>query len=254
MKPVLLLGGTADARHLAAGLHAQKIPFIYSVAGLVRQPAVSGEVISGGFSQRGGLAAFIKRRGIVAIVNAVHPFASKMTEEAEKVSVQCKIPYWRFLRPAWQIQAGDQWVSCEDWHTIAAQMLAYKNVLFTAGQLPQRVLDHIKPEQQAWMRTAVVPKTTLPVNCQWIKAIGPFDIESERQLFVEHKIDVLVSKNSGGMATYAKIAVARQLSLPILMLDRPQVEFSASTYADLKDCLSRCAEWYYLAVLLSGTA
>ncbi len=100
-----------------------------------------------------------------------------------------------------------------------------RSVLLTAGQIEQEWLDRlcalINPDQQQWLRTAVPPKVTLPASMQWIKAIGPFAYDDEYQLMQQHKIDIILSKNSGGDATIAKLEAARALAIPVVMLERP---------------------------------
>lgn len=245
MNPVLILGGTADARRVTQLLHEQGLPLLYSVAGLVRRPNVPAEVISGGFTQFGGLSAYIKSRNVVAIINATHPYTEKMSETAQRVAKQENIPYWRFLRPAWQAQEKDHWILCKDWLSLIEKIKPYKNVFFTAGQLPQKVLDALGPMQQITVRTAVKPKAKLPENCHWIKAIGPFDYEREMQLIRQKSIDVLVSKNSGGEATVAKLAVARNLGIPVLMLERPETIIEAGTFDNSAAMIAACVRWYH---------
>ena len=245
MNPVLILGGTADARRVALMLHEQGLPLIYSVAGLVRRPDVPAEIISGGFTQFGGLSAYIKSRNIVAIINATHPYAEKMSETAQRIAQQQGIAYWRFLRPAWQAEEKDNWVICKDWLAIVEKINAYENIFFTAGQVPQEVLDALGAMQQITLRTAVKPKAYLPEKCHWIKAIGPFDYDSEYQLIKHKKFDVLVSKNSGGEATVAKLIAARHLGIPVLMLERPETIITKGSLDDLTAVSSACSRWYH---------
>ena len=108
---LLVLGGTADGRRLAEFFHQQGLPVIYSVAGLVRAPAVSCEVVSGGFTPLGGLLSYIKQKGVTAILDATHPYAQTMSTTAVETAKACGIPCWRFHRRAWQAQPGDHWQS-----------------------------------------------------------------------------------------------------------------------------------------------
>ncbi|OZG72800.1 cobalt-precorrin-6A reductase [Hahella sp. CCB-MM4] len=224
-KTLLLLGGTADARRLAGILSAQGIKLIYSIAGLVRIPDVPCEVFSGGFSQVGGLPAFINDRNINAILDVTHPYASTMSETAVQAAAACKIPYWRFQRLAWMPQDGDDWTSFSDWNALLQALKGKKSVFLTAGQPDRESLDTLAGYQQQGqrqlLRTAVYPHFELPGTMKWVKAIGPFAVEEERKMLQEHGIDVLVSKNSGGDSTVAKITAAREMGIPVYMLERP---------------------------------
>jgi len=264
---VLLLGGTADARRAAKLLHQQGVPFVYSVAGLVRAPQVPGEVVSGGFSQFGGLEAYLGSHNITAILNATHPYTTQMTDTAFRVAQQLGMPYWRFLRPAWQQGPQDDWSRFNNWPALLQVLVKYQRVFFTAGQLPQSVLNDMSEvgtrkagmskAQQVCLRTAVAPKLSLPSHWQWIKAIGPFAYDDELALLKQLGTDVLVSKNSGGEATSAKLAAARTLGIKVLMLDRPILAcqpavqgpangpLERNRFDQLEDCVNACAQWFH---------
>lgn len=241
---LLILGGTADARELAGRLAQECDPaaMIYSVAGLVRRPQVDCEIISGGFRQFGGLAAYIHQRNITAVMDVTHPYASIMTQTAASVCRDMGLAYWRFQRPAWQPTAQDQWVSVENWSSLVDQLAGYQSVFFSAGQLPHEVMDclavlHEGGKQRQLLRTAAVPVNSLPKGMSWIKAIGPFELAQELALMCEHRIDVVVSKNSGGDSTVAKLEAARQLSLPVFMLKRPAPPENINFFDDLQACV-----------------
>jgi len=234
---LLLLGGTADARRLAESLTALGIEVIYSIAGLVRTPEVACEIFSGGFSQVGGLIPFIRERKVGAILDATHPYARIMSETALAGAKECGIPYWRFQRPAWQAQEGDRWQSYSNWNQLLEAIRSKKSVFLTVGQPDQDILailaDYQTSGQQQLLRTAVSPRFRLPGRMQWVKAIGPFDLESERALMYCHGIDALVSKNSGGDSTVAKLVAARELGIPVYMLERPELKSIENEFNDI---------------------
>lgn len=244
---LLILGGTADARRLAkrlqlnsAGQKRIELDMIYSVAGLVRMPDVDCTVISGGFSQYGGLRTYIEQMGIEAVLDATHPYAEKMTGTAYAVSQQLGLPYWRFHRAAWQPQEGDHWQPFASWAPLLAALVRFKSVFLTAGQLDEATLarlgDYGRQGQRQVLRTAVAPAHALPASMHWVKAIGPFDLANELALMREHAIDVLVSKNSGGQSTEAKLAAARKLGIPVLMLERPALPAGMPVFEELDQC------------------
>ncbi|BFM15810.1 cobalt-precorrin-6A reductase [Maricurvus nonylphenolicus] len=248
-KRILLLGGTADARHLATELHHCGIPIIYSVAGLVRTPDISCEVISGGFSQHGGLQRFVLDQQVVGIIDVTHPYAATMTETAFEVTRKLGLPFWRFNRPAWQKKANDHWQEFSSWESLTVALAGKSSVFFTAGQLPSEVLaplaEMAATGQRQLLRTAVKPKHEISEAMQWLKAIGPFDYANEDTLFEQHKIDVLVSKNSGGDSTRAKLDVARERGVEVFMLSRPQEPEAINPYSELTVCRDDVLQWFH---------
>lgn len=245
MKRILLLGGTADARRLADALHQSGIQVIYSLAGLVRIPQVDCELLVGGFSQFGGLVNYLQSqaeqgKAIDAIVDVTHPYAQTMSSKAVLAAQQVGIPCWRFHRPAWQQETGDDWHFYQSEEDLLSALANYQRPLLSAGQMTQEWLQTLAAQPQMdniiW-RTAVPAKFPLPDKVVWLKAIGPFAYEDELALLTEHKIDVIVSKNSGGKATYAKLVAARKLNLPVYLQARPELPPADKEFDDLAVCL-----------------
>lgn len=236
---LLLLGGTADARYLAESLYQQNIELIYSIAGLVRLPTLPCKVISGGFTQLGGLENFIRSENITAIIDITHPYAQTMSTKAASACKLCNIPYWRFHRREWRQQEGDDWQIFDSWSTALPVLATKKSVLLTAGQVGQDFIEELakNTQQRQFLRTAVIPKIELPESVTWIKAIGPFSYEDEINLLRESNIDVLLSKNSGGDSTVAKLHAARELSVPVLMLKRPALPNADQLFFTRDECI-----------------
>lgn len=227
---VLILGGTSDARKVVKALDErgllERFSLIYSVAGLVRVPELPCEVISGGFSQRGGLLHYLQDSSIDLVLDITHPFALQMSTTAVEACAEKGIPCWRFHRPIWQAQEGDSWRLFDDWSALLAATKAYQSLFLTAGQMEQDLIDQLaqqtlKTGQSQVIRTAAPPQADLPESMQWLKAIGPFNQADEKKILESYKIDLLISKNSGGSATQAKLFAARELGIPVFMLERP---------------------------------
>lgn len=239
---LLLLGGTADARQLAQGLQRCGVDVIYSIAGLVRQPELDCRVLSGGFSALGGLQQFVLREAISAILDATHPYAQRMSATALAVARAQGIPLWRYQRPPWLAQAGDDWHTFDDWPELAPLLHARRSVFFTAGQLTQAFVEQLQAHcaaggQRQILRTASQPEIELPESMTWIEDIGPFAIDSERELFERYRFDALVSKNSGGAATAAKLEVARERGVPVFLLRRPLLAAADAEFSEAGLCL-----------------
>lgn len=226
---LLLLGGTTEGRLLAKSLFNKGVPLVYSIAGLVRQPDLPCEVVSGGFSQFGGLNKYIKRQGITHVLDVTHPYAVQMSRKASG----CGITYWRFERPPWQPKPDERWFDIAD---LVRQLEDKKSVMFTVGQITPELVNTLPQGQKQLLRTAVKPKFDLPANITWIKAIGPFKLADEITLMKDHGVDALISKNSGGEATRAKLEAARQLGIPVYMKTRPAPAKADKTFNDLIAC------------------
>ena len=227
---ILILGGTSDGRkfaqqlHLACQQHQQKQKYthtvIYSVAGLVRQPKVDCQVLSGGFRQRGGLRHYLLSESIDLLIDITHPYAQTMSNTAVLACEQVAIPCWRLHRLPWS-EFG-----CQVFNDVPSMLnqLGDKKVVFsTLGQLSQSELQlfALYPEQKQLMRSAVPSPHTLPSSMSWQPAIGPFSLADELALLQDNKIDLLLTKNSGGNATSAKLTAAHQLGITIYMQRRP---------------------------------
>lgn len=241
---LLLLGGTADARRIAEILHSRGVPVLYAIAGLVRKPELSCTVVSGGFSQFGGLESFVKHRRISTILDATHPYAEKMSATAISVAKQCGINCWRYYRPQWQPGKNDNWQSFPSWDDLLKQLSSKKKIFFSAGQITQAVVDSLGRDQSAVLRTAAQPQLLLPNTFTWIKAIGPFKVDDELALMRQYEIDVVVSKNSGGNATSAKLVAARELNIPVFMLKRPTLPISEREFRDPSLAIAACCELF----------
>ena len=234
---LLLLGGTADARKIAAPLIEAGIEVIYSVAGLVRKPQLDCAVISGGFSHIGGMHKYLIEQQISAVLDATHPYAVRISESAQQQCRQLNIPCWRFARKPWVAKHDDNWLMVDSWEDLIVQCSHYRRPFLTTGQLSQWQLDQLaQSSQQLLYRTAAVPAAKLAGNIQWLKAIGPFALADELRLMEGFKADLLVCKNAGGEATYAKLQAARELQIKVLMLARPvgNAQSEATQYSSIE--------------------
>jgi precorrin-6A/cobalt-precorrin-6A reductase len=245
---VLLLGGTTDAITLAHTLHRRDIKLIYSIAGLVRQPELPCAVISGGFSRYGGLRAYVDSERISMVIDATHPYATEMSAIAARVSEETGIPCWRYLRPPWAEQEGDNWHEFERWEQLADALFDHESVFFTVGRLPQKFVDSLylwssNNAQRQWVRSAIRPGFEMPPSMRWIEAIGPYELEPERELMKKHRIDALVSKNSGGAQTVVKLEIAREREIPVYMLKRTLLSPVAREFGDLGECCEQICDY-----------
>jgi len=214
---ILLLGGVTEALAIARRLGPQHV---YSLAGIGRVPQdLQCQVRVGGFGGAEGLARYLREAGITLLIDATHPYAAQISRNAASAARNAGIPCWALRRPAWQAQAGDDWREVEDWAGLIEALKPFSRPLFTLGREPLQHLDEIPPEQ-FWTLRAL---EACPGNehCEVIGARGPFHIEDERSLFDERGIDVLISKNSGSVATEPKLEVARERGVPVLILKRP---------------------------------
>ena len=220
---ILVLGGTAEARRMAKHLHHIGLNVTYSIAGLVRAPNLDCVVISGGFTQFGGLSKYILDSKIKAILDLTHPYAENISQQAIDAARHRQIPCWRYTRPPWQAIEGDKWQVFDNWAALLPLLSSSQSVFFTTGQLEEDLVSQLGQLKfnQLIVRTAVKSGLDLPEQIIWIKGIGPFDFESELALLKQYNIDALVCKNSGGDATEAKLVAARQLGIRVFLYKRP---------------------------------
>jgi len=226
---VLLLGGTAEARALAARLHP-RVTVISSLAGRVPDPALPvGEVRIGGFGGVDGMCRWLTGTPVDAVVDATHPFAATITAHAAQACRHLGVPHVVLARPAWP--PGDAILVNSD--GAAAEMVGvqgFSRVFLTTGRsgtAPFRDID-------AWflIRAVTAPEpAALPPRHELLLSRGPYRYESEHDLLVSRRIDAVVTKNSGGAMTRPKLDAAAALGVAVVMVDRPPLPADVRTVA-----------------------
>lgn len=233
---VLLLGGTGDALQIARQFGPEHV---YSLAGLGKVPEdLSCAVRVGGFGGSEGMARYIEDERIGLVIDATHPYAAQISANAANASRAARVPCWALRRRGWQPQSGDDWRMVDDWAELTQILAAFRRPLFTLGREPLAHLDEIPPHQ-CWTVRCLDPHEG-NARARILATRGPFTLEGERALFGTEAFDVVVSKNSGGSATEAKLEVARERSLPVVMLRRPELSAADREFehvADLLDAL-----------------
>jgi precorrin-6A/cobalt-precorrin-6A reductase len=234
---VLLLGGTSEARALAARLHPG-IEVISSLAGRVPDPALPvGEVRIGGFGGVDGLRRWLSEARVDAVVDATHPYAATITANAAAACREVGLPHLVLARPAWD--PGDAIVVSSDAEaakTVAAER--YSRVFLTTGRSGTAVFVDV----DAWflIRAVTAPDAdTLPRRHQLVLSRGPYRYDDELALLHEHRIDALVTKNSGGAMTRPKLDAASALDIAVVMVDRPPLPGGVTTVSTVDDA----ADW-----------
>ncbi|MFV0132525.1 cobalt-precorrin-6A reductase [Streptomyces sp. HMX87] len=220
---VLILGGTTEARRLAAELAARPgVRVTTSLAGRVSRPgALEGDVRIGGFGGAEGLADWLREQRVDALVDATHPFAASITANAARAAAATGVPAVVLRRPGWRAGPGDHWHPVPSL-AAAADLLPPlgRRVLLTTGRLGLAAFAHLA-ELHFVARSVEPPDPPLPPDTHVVLARGPFTPADETTLLRAHRIDVLVTKDSGGAATAAKLTAARDLSLPVVIVRRP---------------------------------
>ncbi len=221
---VLVLGGTTEASALATLLAADpRFDATLSLAGRTSNPKPQPLATRvGGFGGIEGLARWLRDEKADAVIDATHPYAAQMSANAVAACTQAGLPLGTIVRPPWRRLEDESWRVVPTAEAAAAAL----------GKTPLRVFLSLgrqelhafasAPQHRYVARTIEVPEqAALPPNLKILQARGPFDRDSEARLLAKEEIDIIVSKNSGGTATYAKIEAARELDLPVIMIARP---------------------------------
>ena len=226
---LLILGGTGEAAALARAAiirFGDALSMTTALAGRTSRPGpIPGQVRIGGFGGTAGHAAYLTENGIERVIDATHPFAAEISAHARRACGRAGVPRLMLLRPAWRRHALDRWIEVETldaaatlvgrigrraWLTVGAQSIAAFAPVTTVRFLVRLVEPPVRP---------------LPLRFhEIVLGKGPFSLAEERHILQRHGIEVLVCKASGGTATEAKLAAARELSLPVIMVRRPAVE------------------------------
>ncbi|MBL7253864.1 cobalt-precorrin-6A reductase [Paractinoplanes lichenicola] len=214
---VLILGGTSEARALAAALPGMTV--ISSLAGRTSSPLLpAGSVRIGGFGGASGLADYLRTERIDVLVDATHPFAARISAHAAAAAVLVGLPLIVLRRPGWTEQDGDVWHRVRDLDEAAILLPRLgRRVFLTTGR--QGIAAFAEVDAWFLARSVEPPAPPMPERLEVLLDRGPFTLEGERRLLAAHRIDVLVTKDSGGPD--AKLAAARERGIPVVMVNRP---------------------------------
>jgi precorrin-6A/cobalt-precorrin-6A reductase len=230
----LVLGGSSEARVLATRIAADsRLQGVISLAGRTSAPQAHDlPTRVGGFGGVEGLTRYLVEERISHVVDATHPFAARISANARAACAVAGVPLLVLTRPLWSPVQGDHWDEVAD-NAAAARALgaAPRRVFLTIGR--QGVADYRAAAQHDYLLRVIEPPQAgdLPPICEVIFGRGPFALEDEIALMRERRIEVVVTKNSGGALAYAKIEAARALGLDVIMIARPASGDAATTHS-----------------------
>ncbi len=217
---ILILGGTAEARELAARLTALGHEVTTSLAGRTRRPALpAGHLRVGKFGGVPGLVGYLRAAEIERLVDATHPYAGLISVNAVAAARATGIPLVRYMRPPWEEPPGAGWVHVPTIAAAAAALPADAHALITTGH---EGLEHFAGRDDCRLVARLIEAPAIEMRAmQWLLDTPPYELEDERVLFERHGFTHLVTKNSGGTATRAKLEVARERDVTVIMVARP---------------------------------
>ena len=250
MRRILILGGTTEARRLAERLVERvELKVTVSLAGRTTAPAAqSAPVRIGGFGGAEGLAQYLASERVDVLIDATHPYAAGISANAAAAAAAARIPLLALRRPPWAALPGDCWMEVADTGAAVQALGAEpRRVFLTLGKTEIRTFARA-PQHYYLVRSIEPVDPPLPVpHASYITGRGPFTENADRVLLATHAIDVIVAKNSGGAATYGKIAAARVLGLPVILLRRPALP-EVPTVGTVAEAMT----WLNHAVALRG--
>ncbi len=228
MTRLLILGGTGEAAALAKAAGKRfgaRVEVITSLAGRTRQPrAVPGTVRTGGFGGVRGLEQYLRDARVDLVVDATHPYATRISANARVACAEAIVPRAMLLRLPWTREPADRWIAVRDVAEAARRLPDVGRRAFVAiGSGELSAFANVEGVYLL-MRVAEAPQGPPLSGADWIVGRGPFRDADELRLLRDRRIDVVVSRNSGGTATAGKIAAARRLAIPVIMIDRPMPE------------------------------
>jgi precorrin-6A/cobalt-precorrin-6A reductase len=245
---VLILGGTAEARRLAELLAAERLPGLRvtnSLAGRVAAPRLPpGEVRVGGFGGADGLATWLRAHTVDAFIDATHPFAGTISFNAARAAATARVPLLALRRPGWVPAEGDVWHEAGSLEEAAALLPALgRRVFLTTGRMG---LGAFAGLDELWflVRSVDAPEGPHPARMEMLLDRGPFSLDGEREVLRAHRIDVVVTKDSGGAATAPKLTAAREAGLPVVVVRRPPVPDGVPVAADPAQAVQWTREAY----------
>jgi precorrin-6A/cobalt-precorrin-6A reductase len=226
---LLILGGTAEAAALARGAVARfgdKLQVTTSLAGRTERPApLPGQIRTGGFGGPAGLAAYLTEYAVGRVIDATHPFATRISAEARLACASANVPRLMLLRPPWQRHPLDRWIEVDDMSSAAAVVPRIGQRAWLTVGASEIACFSAAAGVRFLVRLVEPPHWPLPLHSyEVVVGRGPFALAEERNLIERHAIDVLVCKASGGAATEDKLIAVREFGIPVIMVRRPPAE------------------------------
>ncbi|WP_456386264.1 cobalt-precorrin-6A reductase [Profundibacter sp.] len=222
---LLLLAGTSEARKLAISLADEpRIKVIASLAGVTREPLdLPVPMRKGGFGGRAAFREYLRDQAFDAVVDGTHPFAAKISKRCCEVAREMDLPHLQILRPEWQPEAGDLWTFIADESKAAGHIPQGATVFLATGRQTLHRFGNMTGRKLI-CRQIDSSEGEFPFEGgEYLIGRPPFSIEEEVELFTRRKVDWLVVKNAGGMLSRSKLVAARQLRIPVLLINRPPV-------------------------------
>ncbi|MFI6152513.1 cobalt-precorrin-6A reductase [Kitasatospora sp. NPDC051170] len=235
---ILVLGGTTEGRALAAALVPSGHRVTSSLAGRVARPRLpAGEVRIGGFGGPEGLADWLRAERVDAVVDATHPFAAGISRNASLAAAATGVPLLVLRRPGFTPAPGDRWHRAASLAEAAGLLPGLgRRVLLTTGRQGIAAFAHLH-DLHFLARSVDPPEPPMPPSLEVLLDRGPFTLDDERALLRTHRVDVLVTKDSGGAATAPKLTAARELALPVVLVERPPLPEGVPVTPDVEGAL-----------------
>jgi precorrin-6A/cobalt-precorrin-6A reductase len=234
---VLVLGGTGEARRLATALVDDGVDVVSSLAGRTSDPLLPpGEVRIGGFGGAAGLAAWLQEHPVRAVVDATHPFAATMSANAAGAAAVTGVPLLRLQRPGWTAGPDDDWRWVDTLEEAAGAVAGFHHVFVTTGRMNLGAFAGLTSE--VLVRAVDPPEPPLPTRTTVVLERGPFTVEEELALMREHAVDVVITKDSGGHLTEAKLTAARKLGIPVVLVRRPPLPAGIPVVATVEEAVA----------------
>jgi precorrin-6A/cobalt-precorrin-6A reductase len=240
---ILLLGGTTEASQMARALHNAGLDAVFSYAGRTQAPISQPlQTRIGGFGGVLGLVTYLHENAITHIIDATHPFAKQMSENAFRASIETKTPLLNLERAPWRAVSGDIWTHVDTIEAAVDQLPEGAHVFLAIGK---QNLAPFSGKRNHYLLRLVDPPQTLPLpECEAVISRGPFTVANDTQLLTAHRITHIVAKNSGGMGAEAKLIAARALQIPVILIERPTLPNRAQV-SDVQGAM----EWLHQARL-----
>ncbi|MEE9427745.1 MAG: cobalt-precorrin-6A reductase [Paracoccaceae bacterium] len=219
---MLLLAGTGEARQIAGALALENIPAMASMAGATRDPKPLAIFTRfGGFGGAEAFTDFIGQQNITAILDATHPFAARISNRTAEIAKTMAVPYMQLLRPPWHAEPGDLWTMIASEQNAADHIPIGSTVFLATGRQTLKRYENMVGRQLI-CRQIDPPEAPFPyANGEFLIGRPPFSVEDETALFENLGVDWLVVKNAGGQTSRTKLTAARNLSIPVAMVQRP---------------------------------
>ncbi|MBQ9442558.1 MAG: precorrin-6A reductase [Selenomonadaceae bacterium] len=250
---IFLIAGTEDGRKLAKFLFDKNFEVTASVVSEYGKKILEQyEKIKINDKKLNSveLEKILRDENFKILVDASHPYAENISQNAITACENSKIFYIRYERP--EVEITYKKIFRAESYEQAAEISASlgKNIFLTTGSRNLKKFVECEAVKNCNITARILPTAEVLSECEKflspkkiIAIQGKFSTELNVELFKHAQAEVIVTKNSGEIGgADTKIAAAEILNLPVVIIDRPKI-FYPRVAKNFDEVLKEIEKW-----------